>query len=296
MAVNVSVATDTMSVIPIPVNFDCLGNEMFLYNCSDSGSISCDDASSQTTVVAGAICEDLPGPPSNLTVNSQQSDITLHWEYTDDANNVSNFSVYCKHDKTVNPQLHLNIKTELSLLTKNNSATLIGLLANTVYTCCVSAVFPYMETESTCINVIKGYQEAGSSNSSTLSSIPAATATVASSSSIHWYHHQCSVCYLIIDYQNCHYKKKSSLQSDNVNVTSTVYHQSRGQTQNIGIYSDLSQNQFEPFSNRRDPAVPGANDYESPVDVNIITVNNDPVYSLAETEEETGNYDKLQRN
>ncbi|XP_019863171.1 PREDICTED: uncharacterized protein LOC109592037 [Amphimedon queenslandica] len=187
MAVNVSVATDTMSVIPIPVNFDCLGNEMFLYNCSDSGSISCDDASSQTTVVAGAICEDLPGPPSNLTVNSQQSDITLHWEYTDDANNVSNFSVYCKHDKTVNPQLHLNIKTELSLLTKNNSATLIGLLANTVYTCCVSAVFPYMETESTCINVIKGqfcnfnlkyfifagYQEAGSSNSSTLSSIPA---------------------------------------------------------------------------------------------------------------------------
>ena len=100
----------------------------------------------------------MPGPPSNLTVNSQQSDITLHWEYTDksNANNLSNFSVYCKHNMTVDPQLHLNFKTELSMLTKNNNATLIGLLANTVYTCCVSAVFPYTETDSTCINVTKG--------------------------------------------------------------------------------------------------------------------------------------------
>ena len=101
----------------------------------------------------------MPGPPSNLTVNSQQSDITLHWEYTDKnnyTNALSSFSVYCKHNMTVDPQLHLNFKTELNILTKDNNATLIGLLANAVYTCCVSAVFPYMETDSTCINVTKG--------------------------------------------------------------------------------------------------------------------------------------------
>ena len=94
----------------------------------------------------------MPGPPSSLTVNSQQSDIILHWEYTDDANDLSNFSVHC-NNLMVYSQPHVKFKTELNLLTKNNNATLIGLLANTVYTCCVSAVFPYMETESTCINV-----------------------------------------------------------------------------------------------------------------------------------------------
>ena len=88
-----------------------------------------------------------------------------------------------------------------------------------------------------------------------------------------------------------YYLIRSSLQNDNTNVKSTVY-QSKDQTQNIGIYSELSQNQFEPFSNGRDPAIPAANDYESPVDV---AVNGDPVYSLAETEE-IGTYDKLQRN
>uniref|UniRef100_A0A1X7T7Y1 Uncharacterized protein n=1 Tax=Amphimedon queenslandica TaxID=400682 RepID=A0A1X7T7Y1_AMPQE len=300
---------------PVDVNIMTVNNDP-VYSLAeteeetDHDSISCDNIFPQTTVIAGAICEDLPGPPSNLTVNSQQSDIILHWEYTDDANNVSNFSVYCKHNKTIDPQLHFSIKTELSLLTKNNSATLIGLLANTVYTCCVSAVFPYMETESTCINVTKGFQEASSSTSFTISFAPAATATVASSSSsngaISWIGGIfigiiISAVFVIIllliikivitrrsKDKQFEPNKRSSLQSDNVNVTSTVYHQSRGQTQNIGIYSDLSQNQFEPFSNGRDPAVPGANDYESPVDVNIMTINNDPVYSLAETEEETG--------
>ena len=100
----------------------------------------------------------MPSPPSNLIVNSQQSDINhiiLHWEYTDDANDLSNFSVYC-NNVTVDSQSHLNFKTELHMMTKNNNATLIGLLVNTVYTCCVSAVFPYMETDSTCINVTKG--------------------------------------------------------------------------------------------------------------------------------------------
>ena len=96
----------------------------------------------------------MPSPPSNLTVNSQQSDIILHWEYTDknNSNDLSNFSVYC-NNVMVDSQSHLNFKTELNILTKNNNATLIGLLANIVYTCCVSAVFPYMETGSTCINV-----------------------------------------------------------------------------------------------------------------------------------------------
>ena len=96
----------------------------------------------------------MPGPPSNLTVNSQQSDIILHWEYTDkdNSNDLSNFSVYC-NNLTVDSQPQVNFKTELNILTKNNNATLIGLLVNTVYTCCVSAVFPYMETDSTCINV-----------------------------------------------------------------------------------------------------------------------------------------------
>ncbi|XP_019854727.1 PREDICTED: scavenger receptor cysteine-rich domain superfamily protein-like [Amphimedon queenslandica] len=160
MPVSVSVPAN---ISVLQANFECHGNEKFLFNCSDSDNQYI--CSTFTEAFFGVMCEDFPGPPSNLTVNSQQSDIILHWEYTDDANNVSNFRVYCKHNVTVDPQLHLNIKTELSLLTKNNNATLIGLLANTVYTCCVSAVFPYMETESTCINVTK------------------ATATVASSSS-----------------------------------------------------------------------------------------------------------------
>uniref|UniRef100_A0A1X7UFF0 SRCR domain-containing protein n=1 Tax=Amphimedon queenslandica TaxID=400682 RepID=A0A1X7UFF0_AMPQE len=153
MAVNVSVPAN---ISVLQAKFECYGYEKFLYNCSDHRSFSCDNLISQTQItVAGVTCQSLPGPPSSLTVNTQQSDIILHWEYTDDANNVSNFSVYCKHNRTVDPQLHLNFKTELNLLTKNNSATLIGLLANTVYTCCVSAAFPYMETESTCINVTK---------------------------------------------------------------------------------------------------------------------------------------------
>ena len=129
----------------------------------------------------------MPGPPLNLTVNSQQSHIILHWEYTDkdNYNDMSNFSVYC-NNMTVGSQPHIKFKTELNILTKNNNATLIGLLVNTVYTCCVSAVFPYMETDSTCINVTKGqlcdyyqiknvslfagFQEASFSTSSTLSS------------------------------------------------------------------------------------------------------------------------------
>ncbi|XP_019854726.1 PREDICTED: uncharacterized protein LOC109583723 [Amphimedon queenslandica] len=303
MADNVSVPAN---ISVLPANFECHGNEKFLFNCSDSDrlipSYTC--INPFIKAVAGVMCKNLPGPPLNLTVNSQQSDIILHWEYTDDANNLSNFSVYCKHNVTVNPQLHLNIKSELNLLTKNNSATLIGLLANTVYTCCVSAVFPYMETDSTCINVTKGLQEAGSSTSTT-SSIPAATATVASSSSngaISWIGGIfigiiISAVFVIIllliikivitRSKDKQFKpnKRSSLQSDNVNVTSTVY-QSRGQTQNIGIYSELSQNQFEPFSNGRDPAIPTANDYESPVDVNIMTVNDDPVYSKIFREKE----------
>ncbi|XP_019854710.1 PREDICTED: uncharacterized protein LOC109583713 [Amphimedon queenslandica] len=308
MPVNVSVPTN---ISVLKANFECNGNEKFLYNCSDYRLNSCSSGT-----VAGVICENLPGPPSNLTVDSKQSDIILHWKYTDRNSDMSNFSVYCKN-MIVYSQPHIKFKTELNILTKNNSATLIGLLANTVYTCCVSAVFLYMETESTCINVTKGLQEASSSTSSTLSSTPAATATVASSSSngaISWIGGIfigiiISAVFVIIllliikivitrrsKEKQFEPNKRSSLQSDNVNVTSTVYHQSRGQTQNIGIYSELSQNQFEPFSNGRDPVVPAANDYESPVDVNIMTVNNDPVYSLAETEEETGNYDKLQRN
>ncbi|XP_019860995.1 PREDICTED: uncharacterized protein LOC109589331 [Amphimedon queenslandica] len=308
MPVNVSVPTN---ISVLQANFECNGNEKFLYNCSDYRLYSCSSGT-----VAGVICENLPGPPSNLTVDSKQSDIILHWEYTDRNSDMSNFSLYCKN-MIVYSQPHIKFKSELSILTKNNSASLVGLLANTVYTCCVSAVFPYMETQSTCINVTKGFQEAGSSTSFTLSFTPTATATVASSSSngaIPWIGGILigiiiSAVFVIIllliikiviirKSKDKQFKpnKRSSLQSDNVNVTSTVYHQSRGQTQNIGIYSDLSQNQFEPFSNGRDPAVPDANDYESPVDVNIMTVNNDPVYSLAETEEETGNYDKLQRN
>ncbi|XP_019854713.1 PREDICTED: uncharacterized protein LOC109583717 [Amphimedon queenslandica] len=308
MPVNVSVPAN---ISVLQAKFECYGYEKFLYNCSDYRLNSCSSGT-----VAGVICENLPGPPSNLTVDSKQSDIILHWEYTDRNSDMSNFSVYCKN-MIVYSQPHIKFKSELNTLTKNNNATLIGLLANTVYTCCVSAVFPYMKTESRCINVTKGFQEAGSSTSSTISFTPTATATVASSSSngaISWIGGIfigiiISAVFVIIllliikivitrrsEDKQFKPNKRSSLQSDNPNVTSTVYHQSRGQTQNIGIYSDLSQNQFEPFSNGRDPAIPDANDYESPVDVNIMTVNNDPVYSLAETEEETGNYEKLQRN
>uniref|UniRef100_A0A1X7T7V9 SRCR domain-containing protein n=1 Tax=Amphimedon queenslandica TaxID=400682 RepID=A0A1X7T7V9_AMPQE len=146
MPVNVSVPTN---ISVLQANFECNGNEKFLYNCSDYRLYSCSSGT-----VAGVICENLPGPPSNLTVDSKQSDIILHWEYTDRNSDMSNFSLYCKN-MIVYSQPHIKFKSELSILTKNNSASLVGLLANTVYTCCVSAVFPYMETQSTCINVTK---------------------------------------------------------------------------------------------------------------------------------------------
>ncbi|XP_019854729.1 PREDICTED: uncharacterized protein LOC109583725 isoform X2 [Amphimedon queenslandica] len=280
MPVNVSVPAN---ISVLQAKFECYGYEKFLYNCSDHRSFSCDNLISQTEItVAGVTCQSLPGHPSSLTVNTQQSDIILHWEY-DDANNVSNFSVYCKHNRTIDPQLHLNFKTELSLLTKNNNATLIGLLANTVYTCCVSAVFPYMETESTCINVTKASATPSSSNR-TIPWIGGIFIGIIISAVF------VIILLLIIKIVITRRSKdkqfkpnnRSSIQNDN--------------GQNIGVYSELSQNYFEPFSNRRDPAISCTNDYESPVDVNRMTVNDDPVYSLAETEEETGNYDKLQRN
>ncbi|XP_019860994.1 PREDICTED: uncharacterized protein LOC109589330 [Amphimedon queenslandica] len=268
----------------LPANFECHGNEKFLFNCSDSDSRPSYSNICENSTVAGVMCQDLPGPPSNLTISSQQSDIMLHWEYTDDANGVSNFSVYCKHNVTVDPQLHLIIKTELSLLTKNNSATLIGLLANTVYTCCVSAVFPYMETESTCINVSKASATPSSSNGA-ISWIGGIFIGIIISTVF------VIILLLIVKIVITRKSKNKQLKPNN---RSSIQNDN-GQNV-IGVYSELSQNHFEPFSNRRDPAIPAANDYESPVDVNRITVNDDPVYSLAETEEEIGNYDKLQRN
>ena len=104
----------------------------------------------------------MPGSPLNLTTNNKQSagDVVLHWKYADQSNDsdLSYFNVNCIN-MTVDTKSHAKI--ELNILIKINNATLIkinnakpiGLLAYTVYTCCVSAVFPYMETDSTCINV-----------------------------------------------------------------------------------------------------------------------------------------------
>ena len=56
----------------------------------------------------------------------------------------------------VDAQQQSNVKSELTIQTKDNNAMLVGLSLNTTYTCCVSAVLPYMETESTCINITTG--------------------------------------------------------------------------------------------------------------------------------------------
>ena len=53
-------------------------------------------------------------------------------------------------------QQQSNVKSELTIQTKDNNAMLVGLSLNTMYTCCVSAALPYMETESTCINITTG--------------------------------------------------------------------------------------------------------------------------------------------
>uniref|UniRef100_A0A1X7UEZ0 SRCR domain-containing protein n=1 Tax=Amphimedon queenslandica TaxID=400682 RepID=A0A1X7UEZ0_AMPQE len=219
MPVNVSVPAN---ISVLQAKFECYGYEKFLYNCSDHRSFSCDNLISQTEItVAGVTCQSLPGHPSSLTVNTQQSDIILHWEY-DDANNVSNFSVY-------------------SSATPSSSNRTIPWIGGIFIGIIISAVFVIILLLIIKIVITRRSKD-----------------------------------------KQFKPNNRSSIQNDN--------------GQNIGVYSELSQNYFEPFSNRRDPAISCTNDYESPVDVNRMTVNDDPVYSLAETEEETGNYDKLQRN
>ena len=53
MPVNVSVPAN---ISVLRANFECHGNEKFLYNCSDRRSVSY-NISSITIVVAGVICE-----------------------------------------------------------------------------------------------------------------------------------------------------------------------------------------------------------------------------------------------
>ena len=55
MPVSASVTAGTMSVLT--ANFDCLGNEKFLYNCSDRRSVPPCKISYQTEIFAGVICE-----------------------------------------------------------------------------------------------------------------------------------------------------------------------------------------------------------------------------------------------
>ena len=99
---------------------------------------------------------DLPSPPCNLTIKRENESphMVLLWEFKDSNSSSADFvyfTVYCS-----NIQPHSSLKTKLSIQTKDNNAMLVGLSLNTTYTCCVSAVFPYMETESTCINITTG--------------------------------------------------------------------------------------------------------------------------------------------
>ncbi|XP_019864025.1 PREDICTED: lysyl oxidase homolog 4-like, partial [Amphimedon queenslandica] len=56
---NISVPTN---ISVLQAGFECNGNEKFLYDCLDYRLYSCSSGT-----VAGVICENLPGPPSNLT-------------------------------------------------------------------------------------------------------------------------------------------------------------------------------------------------------------------------------------
>ena len=53
MPVNVSLPAN---ISVLPADFECYGNEKFLYNCSDRSSVSC-NISFITLVVAGVTCE-----------------------------------------------------------------------------------------------------------------------------------------------------------------------------------------------------------------------------------------------
>ena len=53
MPVNVSVP---VNISVLPADFECYGNELFLYNCSDCHSVFC-VRSSENEIVAGTMCE-----------------------------------------------------------------------------------------------------------------------------------------------------------------------------------------------------------------------------------------------
>lgn len=93
--------------------------------------------------------------PQNLSINITKSSLTLYWTFNNSIDEQLRFTVYCS-SMTVDAQQQSNVKSELTIQTKDNNAMLVGLSLNTTYTCCVSAVWPYMETESTCINITTG--------------------------------------------------------------------------------------------------------------------------------------------
>lgn len=93
--------------------------------------------------------------PKNLSINITKSSLTLYWTFNNSIDEHLNFTVYCS-SMTVDAQQQSNVKSELTIQTKDNNAMLVGLSLNTTYTCCVSAVLSYMETESTCINITTG--------------------------------------------------------------------------------------------------------------------------------------------
>ena len=100
------------------------------------------------------IPSELPSP-QNLSINITKSSLTLYWTFNNSIDEHLHFTVYCSSMK-VYVQQQSNVKSELTIQTKDNNAMLVGLSLNTTYTCCVSAVLPYMETESTCINITTG--------------------------------------------------------------------------------------------------------------------------------------------
>ena len=154
----------------LKAHFHCIGDESFLYNCPDSFVRDCSSGSLSASV-AGVTCEgtcirsrillfyslipsELPSP-QNLSINITKSSLTLYWTFNNSIDEHLHFTVYCSSMK-VYVQQQSNVKSELTIQTKDNNAMLVGLSLNTTYTCCVSAVLTYTETESTCINITTG--------------------------------------------------------------------------------------------------------------------------------------------
>ena len=90
-------------------------------------------------------------PPKNLLTHSLNYSVYIQWNYNM-TNDTVHFNVYCT---TVKQQQENTRYSKTVLYNDNNTfnTSIIGLLPNTTYTCCVLAVTSYGESKVVCQNI-----------------------------------------------------------------------------------------------------------------------------------------------